>query len=121
MTTDDFNRLFRYHRGGLLEPWRDLRDYPRGDCQSYAWTVLLIETGSPANALLAMLTLRAMIWRAQSPVNGIIPRHAVLYLRGKGWIDSTNREWRDSPRPHRLRWPAGAPVVAALAMAWGWM
>ena len=120
MTTDELNRRFKYRAGSILSPWRDIRKTATGDCQDYAWTVLVIEAGSPVKALLAMLTLQAVIWRAQSPVNGVIPRHAVLWYRGK-WIDSTNREWRDSPRPHKLRWPAGAPVLIGLALAtWGW-
>lgn len=121
MTTEDFNSVFRYRKGSIFGLWRDLsaRETPQGDCQDYAWSVLCIEAGSPWKAI---LTGRAMIWRCQSPVNGLIPRHAVLWLRGKGWIDSTERHWRDRPAPHKLRWPAFSPVLAAVAVTaklWG--
>ena len=56
-----------------------------------------------------------MLWRCWSPVNGKVPRHVVLYVRGKGWIDSTVREWRPKPEPHRKAWPVGAPVLAVIA------
>lgn len=117
MTTEAFLLAFRYDKGGLLEPWRDVSksEQPRGDCQTFAWSVLILETGGKLQAVKALLTGRAMIWRAKSPVNGLTPRHAVLWLRGKGWIDSTRREWRDSPAPHRRAWPVGTPVLAILA------
>ncbi|MGL5008608.1 MAG: hypothetical protein ACRC6I_01895 [Paracoccaceae bacterium] len=119
MTTEDFRRRFKIVPTSLFGLWRDLshEENQRGDCQDFAWTVLIIETGSKAAAIKALLTGRAMIWRCWSPVNGAIPRHAVLYLRGKGWTDSANREWRDGPRPHTRAWPAGAPVLAAMGFA----
>jgi len=117
MTTEQLARAFRYRKGSILSPWRDVsRDAePQGDCQDLAFSVLCLEAGGKLRALLAMLTFRAVIWRAYSPVNGAIPRHAVLWLRGKGYIDSTDRFWRPSPKPHRPVYPAGLPVLVALA------
>ena len=117
MTTEQLARAFRYRKGSILSPWRDVsRDAePQGDCQDLAFSVLCIEAGGKLRALLAMLTFRAVIWRAYSPVNGAIPRHAILWLRGKGYIDSTDRFWRPSPKPHRPVYPAGLPVLLALA------
>lgn len=111
-----FLRAFRYRKGSIIAPWRDVsRDaHPTGDCQDFAWSVLILETGSKAKALFALLTGRAMIWRCWSPVNKAVPRHAVLRLGGR-WIDSTVREWRDSPTPHKRAWPVGAPVLAIIA------
>lgn len=123
MTTEQLARAFRYRKGSILSPWRDVsRDAePQGDCQDLAFSVLCLEAGGKLRALLAMLTLRAVIWRAWSPVNGAIPRHAVLYLRGKGYIDSSDRYWRPSPKPHRPVYPAGLPVlIAAGAVAKWW-
>ena len=51
-----------------------------------------------------------------------LPRHAVLWVKGRGWIDSTNREWRATPAPHKRAWPVGAPALVGLAVAakaWG--
>lgn len=124
MTTEAFCRAFRYRKDGLLSPWRDVsRDAePQGDCQDFALSVLSLETGG--KPWRHLLTGRACIWRAHSPVNKLVPRHAVLWLKGKGWIDSTDRFWRDAPAPNKLRWPAGAPVLVAFgwvaAQWWGW-
>lgn len=117
MTTEAFAKAFRYRKGSILSPWRDVsRDAePSGDCQDLCWSVLCLEAGGKLRALLAMLTFRAVIWRAYSPVNGAIPRHAILWLRGKGYIDSSDRYWRPSPKPHRPVYPAGLPVLLALA------
>lgn len=122
MTTESFARAYRYKRTFPFSLIRDVSqdEEPQGACGTFAYSVLSIETGG--HPWRAILTGRAMIWRAQSPVNGAIPRHAVLWLRGKGWVDSTVREWRPSPAPHKLRWPAGAPVLLGLAVAakmWG--
>lgn len=126
--TASFIGAFTYERGPLLQPWRDLsRDtFPTGDCESFAWTVLKLETGGTLPAIKALVTRKAAIWRCWSPVNGVAPRHAVLRI-GERWIDSTNREWRDTPAPHRKAWPVGTvPAFAALAViagqAWlrGW-
>lgn len=121
MTTDELCRRFVYRKGSILSPWKDIRKTAAGDCQDFAWTVLLIETGGVAKAIWAMLTFKTVIWRAWSPVNGVIPRHAVLCYRGK-WIDSTDRHWRDEPAPHCRVYPAGLPVILGLAFAahfWG--
>ena len=121
MTTASFLRAFRYRKGSIIAPWKDVsRDAePQGDCQDFAWSVLILETGSKAKALAALLTLRAMVWRCWSDKNGKIPRHAVLRYRGR-WIDSTVREWRPTVSPHRKAWPVGAPVLAVIAaLLWG--
>lgn len=121
MTTEEFCRRFRYRRYGIPGAFRDVRKSAEGQCQDFAWSVLILETGGKAKALMALLTFRAIIWRAHSPSNKRLPRHAVLYLRGKGYIDSTNREWRNRPRPHIPRWPVGTPLILGLAfMAWQW-
>ena len=121
MTTDELCRRFVYRKGSILSPWKDIRKTSTGDCQDLVWTILLIETGSVPKALWALLTLRAVIWRAWSPVNGLIPRHAILQYRGM-WIDSTTRYWRNSPSPHRRAYPVGLPVLIGLAVTahlWG--
>lgn len=127
MTTESFARAFRYNRGVPFSVIRDVSRNlePQGACGAFAWSVLCIETGG--KPWRAILTGKAMLWRCKSPSNGTVPRHMVLWMRGKGFIDSTVREWRDAPAPHRKAWPVGAvPVVAALMViagqAWlrGW-
>jgi len=123
MTTDELCRRFRIRKTSIFGLWRDLRKdlNPADDCQSFAWTVLILETGGKLQALKAMLTLRAVVWRCWSPQNGLIPRHAALCYRGQ-WIDSTTRYWRADASPHRRAYPAGLPVLIGLAVAanmWG--
>ena len=118
MTTESFAARFRYKRTFPFSRIRDVSQdaEPQGACGTFAWSVLSLETGG--KPWRAILTCRALLWRCKSPSNGITPRHAVLWVRGKGYIDSTVREWRDTPAPHKLRWPMGAPVLAvALSIA----
>ena len=122
--TVDFNYFrsrFKIVPTSLFGLPRDLSkgDKPlEGDCQDFAKTV---------KRILGVKFPDAIMWRCWSPQNGRIPRHAVLYVKGKGWIDSTERKWRDTPAPHRKAWPVGTvPAVAVLAFvavqAWlrGW-
>lgn len=121
MTVDEFRRRFTYRKGSILAPWNDIRKTAIGDCQDFAWTVLILEAGSRAKALWAMLTFRAVIWRCWSSQNGVVPRHAVLRYRGN-FIDSTTRYWRPDASPHRRAYPVGLPVLiglAATAHLWG--
>jgi hypothetical protein len=114
-----FIALYTYERGPLLEIPHDLTRTLKGDCESFAWTVLKLETGGTVPAIKALVTRKAATWRCWSSVNGATPRHAVLRL-GDRWIDSTERKWRGSPFPHRSAWPVGTvPVVAALVFVAG--
>jgi hypothetical protein len=112
-----FARAFRYRGGSIFAPWRNVSrdEKPTGDCQDFAWSILSLATdGKPWRAI---LTGRAMIWRAHSPVNPFLPRHAVLWVKGRGWIDSTTRNWRATPMPNKLRWPVGLPILALVLCA----
>jgi hypothetical protein len=115
MSVDAFAKAYRYHRTKPFSLIRNVsRDLePKGACGTFAWSALHIETGG--KPWQAILTGKAMLWRCWSPVNGKVPRHAALWVRGKGWIDSTVREWRPKPEPHRKAWPVGFPVLAILA------
>jgi hypothetical protein len=98
------SKQFQYERGSLVDGVRllDKRPY-RGDCDDFAWTVLVLLAGSVEGALRMLDRGDAEIWRVKSPQNNILPRHVALYVRDedKGWIDSTNRVWRETPRPHK--------------------
>ena len=122
MTTDAFCHAYRYKRTFPFSLIRDVSqdEEPQGACGAFCWSVLSLETGG--KPWRAILTGRALLWRCKSPSNGTVPRHAALWMRGKGYIDSTVREWRDAPAPHKLRWPMGAPALVGLAVAakvWG--
>ncbi len=44
MTTEQLARAFRYRKGSILSPWRDVSrdEEPSGDCQDWCWSVLLV-------------------------------------------------------------------------------
>ena len=118
MTLDELKRRFKIVPTSLIGLPRDLSKTPKGqpvegDCQDFAKTV---------RAIMGVKPWEAIVWRCWSPQNGILPRHAVIWVKGYGWIDSTEREWRDSPKPHKRAWPVGTPVLVGLAVAakaWG--
>lgn len=115
MTLAEFNRRFKIVPTSLLGLPRDMSrsDKPEGDCQDFARTVRKIMGVKP---------WQAVVWRCWSPQNGILPRHAVLWVKGHGWIDSTVREFRDTPAPHRRAWPVGTPALVGMVVAakvWG--
>ena len=97
LTIQELNRRYKIVPTSLLGLPRDLSDATpgaalQGDCQDYARTV---------RSIMGVKPWEAVVWRCWSPQNGILPRHAVIWVKGHGWIDSTEREWRDSPAPHR--------------------
>lgn len=123
MTIEDLNRRFKIVPTSLFTLPRDLSKTPggqplEGDCQDYAKTV---------RRILKVKPWQAIVWRCWSPQNGLLPRHAVIWVKGYGWVDSTRREWRDSPTPHRRCWPVGAPAIAfviwqiGLYLGWWWL
>ena len=116
MNLDEFNRRFRIVPTSLISLPRDLRNTPKGqpvtgDCQDYARTVRKILGVKPWEAIMVRC------WSDK-----VIPRHAVLWVKGRGWIDSTNRTFRRTPLPNIPCWPVGTPVIVGLAFAakaWG--
>lgn len=118
MTLAEFNRRFRIVPTSLIGLPRDLSGVPMGqpvtgDCQDYAKTV---------KRILGVKFPRAVMVRCWSPQNGLIPRHAVLWVKGRGWIDSSGREFRRWPLPCVPAWPVGTPAIlgAAYAAAQWW-
>jgi hypothetical protein len=107
-----FLTAFRIVPTSLFNLPRDVRDDPRGDCQDFARTVAAIE---------GVHFPRAIMVRCWSPQNlrkfPFVPRHAVLWVKGKGFIDSTVREYRKTPWPHIPAWPVGAPLVVVVVWA----
>lgn len=119
-----FNRTFKIIDTGLLELPEDLSDFDEdaeleGDCQTYAKTV---------KNIVGAKFPRAIMFRCFSTTSNLrwLPRHAVLWVRGFGWIDSSNRKWRNSPLPNCWPiWPVGFPLIAFTiytTAAWfGWI
>lgn len=112
MTLAEFNKRFRITKTGLLGWPRDLSNdaKPEGDCQDYAKSVARIE---------GVRFPKAIMIRCWSRRNGPLPRHAVMWIKGKGFIDSTVREYRKTPLPHIPVWPVGSPAVVAAVYTLG--
>lgn len=85
------------------------KDYPIGDCENFALTALVVEAGGWVKAIAWILTFKAVFWFAKSPVTDSA-RHTVLYVRGKGWIDSIDegdyhfRQWRQADQELGDKW-----------------
>jgi len=114
MNLDEFNAKFRIVPTSLFNWPRDLNNVakPEGDCQDYAKTV---------KRILGVKFPRAIVWRCWSPQNGLLPRHAVIWVKGEGWMDSNFRFWRGSPWPHKRAWPVGMPAIVGWAVAGYWV
>lgn len=102
LSVSEFIEKYQYDRGFIFLPgWRRIdSDQFMGDCGDFALTVLVLSEGGWLQALWAVLTFKAVFWLVHSPDNKILPRHVVLWHRKHGWIDSTERNWRDTPAPH---------------------
>ncbi len=110
---DRFKRAFHIIDTSLFHMPRDRSgsDDPRGDCQDFAKTV---------KRILGVKFPRAVVIRCWSKPG--LPRHAVLWVKGRGCIDSTTRHFRKTPWPCVPAWPVGAPAIVGLAVAaklWG--
>ena len=122
MTLDELNRRFKIVPTSLFTLPRDLTDTlpgmpVEGDCQDYAKSV---------KKILGLKPWQAVMIRCWSPINRILPRHAVLWVPGRGWIDSSNRQFRKSPLPNIPIWPVGTPAIVfvgwqiGIHMGWFW-
>lgn len=91
---------------------RDLSDdpEPRGDCQDFAKTVARIEGVKFPRAIMIRC------WSREGKPRWM-PRHAILWVKGKGFIDSTHREYRKTPWADGWlpfpAWPVGSLFVVA--------
>jgi hypothetical protein len=122
----DFVEAYRYGRKpglfGQLAGWGriDRDNPPVGDCEDYATTCYaLCPEGieGKLKRLWLLISFRAVFWLVWSPVNGWLPRHTVLRLRGDDglvrWYDSRfAREWHvGHPGPNKLAFPWPWPIV----------
>lgn len=119
ITLEQFNKRFKIVPTSLLGRAQDLSDRPddaklEGDCRTYVRTV---------RNILKLKRWEYAQWRAWSKPG--IPRHAIMWVKGKGWIDSTTRQFRPTPAPCRRLWPIGTPVTIAIVYGtgvwYGWL
>jgi len=115
----DFIDAFEYKRGVVfLDGWQNLGKGEAGDCDDFALSVALRITGDVWRFILALITFRVTFWLVFSPSNKFWPRHVAVWIKTHGWIDSTNRTWRNHPAPHKRFIPLPWPWVL-LRITWG--
>lgn len=112
---EDLNSRFVYRRD-KGESWKILKTAGRidGDCEDYSLTLIWLAEGkSIIRFWWALITFKYVIFYCMSPRD---VGHAILWVRGHGWIDNIQREFFPSPRArsYRLRFPVLAPLVAML-------
>ena len=117
MTPDNFKDNYNYYRGTLFDGFRDVRRSLSGDCDDYAWSMLLILEGSWLKAMKALIKGKAKFIRAKSPVNKRVPRHVVLKYNNL-YTDSTNRKFREDIAPHDGKYTIPFPWVIFMVL-WG--
>ena len=116
LTEEEFLVNYEYEKGvTFIDGWRYTTV---GDCDDFALTVAYIKAGGLLALLWNILTCKSVFWLVKSPSNKLLPRHVILWHRGSGWIDSTVREWRDTPSPHKRVVPLIFPY-AYLRILWG--
>lgn len=114
LTLSQFNHQFKIVPTSLFSLPKDFSNTPpgrpiEGDCQDYART---------ARKIMRVKPWQAVTFRCWSPQNGLLPRHAVLWVKGHGWIDSSNRQFRENVRPKNTPiWPVGTPAF----VSWAWV
>ena len=100
LTPTEFIDTYDYKLGTVIDGIRYVPDGQDVDCDDYAWTLLVLIEGGQVNAIKALASGRAELWRVRSPVNGKIARHVALWHVDYGWSDSTYPRWRDLVKPH---------------------
>lgn len=102
MTTYEFMQGFTYRKGPtFIDGWRVVEKY--GDCGTFALTVAYKEADQSWIKLwFKVLTFQTTFWLVKSPSNTMLPRHVIVYIRGKGWADSTfPKSFHNSAEPHK--------------------
>ena len=107
---DDLRRRFRW-TADRVEGWRILDAHTgplTGDCDDFAITALWIMAGrSRLRMWWLLITMQAAVWHCTS---GRGEPHAVLWLRGHGWIDNIYPDWSARAR-HKRRFPWPWPII----------
>lgn len=83
----NLNAKFVY-KSDTGDDWKILRDEGKiyGDCEDYSLTLAwLICDKSILKLIIAFLTMRFTLWYGHTPSG---EGHALLYIRGYGWIDN---------------------------------
>lgn len=101
-----FIRRYKYKANTIpfISGWQFVDEHSRaeGACVDFAWTVARLEAGSWLKLLWGLLVFKYVFVWSFSEANKkfpYVPRHMMLYTRGKGWIDSTYRYYRPLKNP----------------------
>lgn len=111
---DDLNDRFKWTADGKVDSWRVLQGQGklRGDCDDYALTALFIHCDYSWFILWwRVLTFQSMIWLTRTKGGEL---HAMLWHRGRGWIDNTNPEWGERKLKRIMPFILPAMVIKVL-------
>ena len=113
----DLNARFKY-RSDRGESWKILKGKASifGDCEDYSLTLIWLAEGkSLLRFWLALLTFKYVMFYCKTP-RGV--GHAILWVRGHGWVDNIQREFVPSLRQkgYRLRFPYLVPHMLLLML-----
>lgn len=122
----DARDLFIQRQNGwvFIDGWQTLgAEYPVGDCNDFALTTSLTVTHAWHIRLTwfvwfirVLLPFSMCFWLVKSPSNKFFPRHIILWRKGYGWVDSTYKNWRPHPGPHRLITPVPFFIVFPMVL-----
>lgn len=104
--------LFRYKSDDGYDDWEFMEEEAgvlEGDCEDFALTAALwLADNSLLQFWIDIFLFRSVIWFCKTSDG---TGHAMLWRRGKGWIDNIHPQWRD--RPIHTRWfPYWGPLLA---------
>lgn len=94
----DLNSRYTWTQKGTIgASWRIMKDTVgplEGDCEDYALTVLwLLCERSGLRFWKMLLKGDAKLYVALTQPGNLLSAHAMLWVKGKGWIESTHRTW----------------------------
>ena len=111
----DFLSRYKYRkdidgdRWTLLDGIGETRGDIHGDCEDFAYTVLWLMAGrSWLKFWWLVVSCQAVLWFVKTQYG---EGHAVLWMRGHGWIDCNHREWSATPHYKKV-FPYIAPSLA---------
>jgi len=111
---DDLRMRFSY-RSDIKDRWSILvaPEGPlEGDCEDFSLTAAWILSGQSWFRLMVNIALlRMVMWSVMTPWG---ERHAVLWVRGKGWICNIHKDF--GPMSFGLRLPYVLPVFLIAAL-----
>jgi len=98
MNLSKFIEEFNWESDGFVDSYHILKEGESGDCDDFASTVSYIESGSSKTRMFFnILTGKHRFYWCRSPRG---EAHAILRVKGKGYIDNIFPTYRNKPEGH---------------------